>query len=66
MAKPNKSKMFSVRTDASERILSDGRVLVRGEPVSLDEDEQNDPHNKRLIEEGQVIEVKDQSQGGGE
>lgn len=58
------TKSFLPSTTASERTLSDGRVLVPGEdPVKLTAEEQDDPHNKRLIEEGQMIEVKPKKGG---
>lgn len=61
-----KDKRFVAPLDSSERVLSDGRIAVPGEQVALDNDAQKDDHNKRLIEEGQLVEVKEQSGGGGE
>jgi len=66
-----KSKQFVSPIDRSERVLSDGRFLVPGEPFDLSEEEQQDQHNARLIEEGQILEVEPQTQtqstkGGGE
>jgi hypothetical protein len=52
------TKTFMPRVTASERTLDDGRVVVVGEPVELTSDDQKAPHNKRLIESGQLIEVK--------
>lgn len=56
MAKPSK---FVSPPNASEHVLSDGRVLTPWEPVELDADALKDEHNKRLIEEGQIVEVKE-------
>lgn len=52
------SQSFVAPIDTSERVLSDGRVLVPGEPIDLDGEAQSDDHNARLIEEGQLIEVQ--------
>jgi hypothetical protein len=41
--------------DASERVLSDGRPITPGEPIELKSEDLKDEHNKRLIEEGQLI-----------
>lgn len=49
---------FSSPIDASERTLADGRVVVPGEPIELSKDDLKDPHNMRLIEEGQLLEIK--------
>jgi hypothetical protein len=43
---------------SGERTLADGRSLVPGETVDLTADESKDLHNKRLIEEGHLLEVK--------
>lgn len=56
-------KQFVKPFEASEGVLSDGRVAVPGEPVTLDTQALDDPHNKRLVDEGQLIEV---TQSGGE
>lgn len=56
------TKSFLPTTTASERTLSDGRVLIPGEAMELTREQQNDPHNKRLIQEGQIVEDKS---GGG-
>jgi hypothetical protein len=61
-----KSKKYVARVDASERVLSGGRVAVPGDPISLDDDAQKDEHNARLIEEGQLLEVTETSKSGGE
>lgn len=44
--------------DSSERVLADGRILTPGEPVNLTADDVKDPHNKRLIDEGQIVSTK--------
>jgi hypothetical protein len=51
------NKDFVAPLGSSEKILADGRFLVHGETVSLEDDEQKDDHNARLIEEGQLLEV---------
>lgn len=61
-----KSKNYVARVDASERVLSGGRIAVPGTPVPLDDDAQKDEHNARLIEEGQLLEVPETSKSGGE
>ena len=43
---------------ASESILADGRVVVPGEPIDLSSDDLKDEHNKRLIDEGQLVEMQ--------
>lgn len=45
--------------DASEYVLADGRIVVPGESVDLSDSDVDEPHNKRLIESGQLIEVND-------
>lgn len=55
---------YLVTADASERVLADGRVLVPGEPVELKPEEAREPHNARLIEEGQIVEYKEKKGGG--
>lgn len=52
------TKSFMPRVGASENVLSDGSVLVPGERTTLTPEQQQDPHNKRLIESGQIVEVK--------
>jgi hypothetical protein len=54
-----KSKKFVAPYGSSENVLSDGRVLIPGEPVELDDDALKDEHNQRLIEDGQIAEVQD-------
>jgi hypothetical protein len=67
MPQSPKSAQFVAPIDQSERVLADGRVLVPGEPVDLDDDAQQDPHNARLIEEGQLLEIEQtQTKSGGE
>lgn len=44
--------------DATERVLADGRTVAPLEPFELKGDALKDPHNKRLIEEGQLIELE--------
>ena len=56
-------KSYVTKLDSSERVLASGRVLVPGEPVDLDSDELKDPHNKRLIDEGQIVEAPKKSGG---
>lgn len=56
-------KSFVARLDSTERVLADGRVVVPGEPFDLSVDDQKDQHNKRLIEEGQIVEAPKQSGG---
>lgn len=51
-------KQFVTPVDSTERVLSSGQVLVPGEPVELSADDQKDEHNKRLIDEGQIVEYK--------
>jgi hypothetical protein len=58
------TKTFMPRVTASERTLEDGRVMVVGEPVELTADDLKKEHNKRLIESGQLIEVKKPKGGG--
>lgn len=45
--------------DASERLLASGRPLAPRELFTLTKKEQEDPHNKRLIEEGKILAVGD-------
>lgn len=61
-----KSKNYVARVDASERVLTGGRVAVPGVPFPLDDDAQKDEHNARLIEEGQILEIKETTKSGGE
>ena len=66
MPQSPKSAQFVAPIDQSERVLADGRVLVPGEPVDLDDDAQKDPHNARLIEEGQLLKLDQPTKSGGE
>lgn len=52
------TKSFLPRIGASENTLEDGRVLVPGEKVELSADDLKSEYNKRLIESGQIVEVK--------
>lgn len=52
------SKKFLGVRNASERMLANGRVIVPGEPFELSDEDLKDPHNKRLISEGQIVEDK--------
>jgi hypothetical protein len=52
-----KSQSFVAPIDMSERVLADGRVLVPGEHIDLDDEARADDHNARLIEEGQLLEA---------
>lgn len=45
--------------DASERILASGRPLRPGQRFKLTDKDAKDPHNKRLIDEGQLLKVPD-------
>lgn len=58
MAQKGINKFYSP-LDASERILSSGRPLAPGEFFDLDQEEQDDEFNKRLIDEGQILPVPD-------
>jgi hypothetical protein len=51
---------FVAPLGSSERVLSSGQVVVPGEPIALDDEATSDEHNKRLIEEGQLLEVQEQ------
>lgn len=55
---------FYSPVDATERILANGRPVAPGETFELKGDDLKDPHNKRLIEEGQILEIKKASTGG--
>lgn len=54
----SKSKTFVSPYGASERVLAGGGIVVPGDTIDLDDEAQGDEHNKRLIEEGQLIEVQ--------
>jgi len=49
---------FAQPIDATEHTLADGRVVMPGKPFELSAQDQKDPHNKRLIDERQIIEIK--------
>jgi len=51
------AKKYVSPIDASERTLSNGQVLVPGEATPIEADLMKDPHNQRLLEEGQLLEV---------
>lgn len=51
-------KQFVAPVDATERVLASGRVLELGEPFEMSAEELKDPHNKRLVDEGQIVELK--------
>jgi len=42
---------------ASERVLADGRVVIPGEVIDLKPEDLKDEHNKRLVDEGQLLEA---------
>lgn len=44
--------------DATERVLADGGIIIPGVPFELKGEDLNNPHNKRLIDESQIIELK--------
>ena len=46
---------FYAPHDVSERILASGRPFAPGEFTELTSEEQKDPHNARLIEEGKLL-----------
>ena len=52
-------KKFIAPVDATERVLSSGQVLVPGEPFELSDKDLKDEHNKRLLDEGQIVELKE-------
>lgn len=53
------AKMVEVYSphDASERILASGRPLAPGEYAEVTAKELKEPHNKRLLDEGQLLKV---------
>jgi len=55
---------FYSPVEATERILANGRPVAPGEQFELKGDELKDEHNKRLIEEGHIVEIKKESTGG--
>jgi len=44
--------------------LASGRTVEPGEQVTLSNDDQNEPHNAALIEDGQLVPVEAQKSGG--
>lgn len=54
---------FYVSLQASEATLSDGRILQRGQEITLTKEEVTDEHNARLITEGQLTAVEKKSGG---
>jgi|1185.fasta_scaffold1596724_2 hypothetical protein len=63
----SQSKTYVAPLDVTERVLADGRVITPGEPFELSASDQNDDHNRRLIEEGKFSEATSaKSTGGGE
>jgi hypothetical protein len=63
----SQSKSYIAPLDVTERVLSDGRVITPGEPFDLSASDQNDEHNRRLIDEGKISEVEPSKiTGGGE
>jgi hypothetical protein len=61
-----KSSQYAAPITGTERVLSSGRVVVPGEYFQLDDEELNDDHTKRLLDEGQILEVASTQKGGGE
>lgn len=51
--------------DATERVLADGSIIEPLKPFTLDAQALKEPHNKRLIEEGQLIELIEPSKTTG-
>lgn len=39
--------------------LADGRVVAPGDTIVLDQHQADEPHNQRLLQEGQLIPVDD-------
>jgi hypothetical protein len=48
---------FSVSLVAREATMADGRPLVGGDTIELSPQQREDPHNARLIAEGQLISI---------
>lgn len=42
---------------STERVLSDGKIIEPGREFDLKKDAENDPHNARLIRQGQIVAV---------
>lgn len=57
---------FYVSVDASPETLASGQPLIPGETINLKAEEVKDEHNKRIIESGSLIEVKEEKSGGGD
>jgi len=49
---------YAGRLGASETTLADGKPIILGEPFELTDEQAKDPHNKRLIDEGHIVEQK--------
>jgi hypothetical protein len=56
VAKPSYTN-FVAPHGSTEHVLNNGSVAIPGEEITLDEEAMADPHNKRLIDEGQILEV---------
>lgn len=52
-------KAFHVSFVATEATDAEGHPLVRGETLKLSEKALTDPHNQRLIDEGQLVAIED-------
>jgi hypothetical protein len=48
---------YATPLDSRERVLADGRVAIPGELIEISAEDAKDEHNKRLIEEGQLVKV---------
>jgi invasion protein IalB len=46
----------------TERVLPDGRVIEPGVEFEIDKEDEQDPHVKRLVEDGQIIKVEQTQQ----
>lgn len=49
---------YKVLSDHAED-LADGRMVGPGETIKLSKEDIEDPHNKRLIDEGLLLEISD-------
>lgn len=49
---------YAGRIGASETTLADGKPIILGQPFELTPEQAKDPHNKRLIDEGHIVEQK--------
>lgn len=56
-------KQYVSKLDSSERVLADGSIISPGEPRELSSDDLKNEHNKRLLDEGQIVEAPKQSGG---